>query len=58
MTSTDSPETLPAMSAIVRDIAGDTVEIVESAVYDAHAEFVSYVCRCVAAGYRVEVCRA
>jgi len=58
MTSPDDPTTVPAMSAIVRDIAGDTVEITESAVYTAHAEFVSYVMRCVASGYRVEVCRA
>ena len=55
MTSTDDP---PAMSAIVRTLDGDTVEITESAAHDAHEEFMAYVCRCVASGYRVEVCRA
>jgi len=58
MPTADDPETFPAMSAIVRTPNGTTVEITESAAYTAHAEFISYVCRCVTTGYRVEVCRA
>jgi len=58
MPRADDPATFPAMSAIVRTLDGDTVEITESAAHTAHAEFMAYVCRCVATGYRVEVSRA
>ena len=58
MPPADDPTTFPAITAIVRTLDGDTIEITESAAHDAHEEFMAYVCRCVAAGYRVEVCRA
>jgi len=47
-----------ALTATVRNRDGATVEIVESAAYDAHPDFLGYVWRAIAAGYRVELSRA
>ena len=56
-TSTYQSATTP-LTAIVRNRDGATVEIVESAAYDAHSDFLGYVWRAIAAGYRVELSRA
>ncbi|HXH79544.1 hypothetical protein [Nocardioides sp.] len=45
------------LTATVRNRDGATVEIVESAAYDARGDFIGYVWRCIAAGYRVELRR-
>jgi len=47
----------PALTAIVRNRDGTTVEIAESAAWMSHTAFMAYVWRCLAAGYRVELYR-